>query len=162
MKETPYPAPKFSLPNAQGTTVSLSDYSDKWLVVYFYPKDDTPGCAKEACSLRDVYDELRKINADIVGISQDDADSHQKFARKHDLAFELLSDKSGDTIEAYGAWSKKMFGKVGIQRTTFIIDPSGDVVKAYDRVTPDGHGEQVADDINGLQAAAGAYGAGEF
>lgn len=146
-------APNFKLPDQDGKIKSLSDYSGKWLVVYFYPKDDTPGCTVEACSLRDANDELIELGANVVGISKDDEDSHRKFKAKHKLNFTLLSDESGQTIEAFGAWGPKMFGKVGIQRKSFIINPDGEIVKTYGRVTPLGHGEKIIADLKELQKA---------
>ena len=151
MKQTPYTAPDFSLSDAEGKTHSLADDKGKWLVLYFYPKDDTPGCTTEACSLRDAATELSEAGAEVIGISADDAKSHQKFIKKHHLNFTLLSDPEKNVIEAYGAWGKKMFGKEGILRKTFIISPEGQVVKAYGRVTPLGHGEQVVDELKRLQ-----------
>lgn len=136
-------AKDFSLKDQDGNTKNLADFSGNWLVLYFYPKDDTPGCTVEACSLRDANDELIELGAEVVGISKDDEDSHRKFKAKHKLNFTLLSDPSGKTIEAYGAWGKKMFGREGILRKTFIINPEGEIVKTYGRVTPLGHGNQV-------------------
>lgn len=143
-------APNFSLIDQDGNTKTLKDFQNKWIVLYFYPKDDTPGCTVEACSLRDVNDELVALGAEVIGISKDDQDSHRKFKAKHKLNFTLLSDPSGNTIEAYGAWGPKMFGKIGIQRKTYIIDPSGEIVKTYGRVTPSGHGEQVVAELRTL------------
>lgn len=145
-------APNFSLTDQDGNTKTLKDYAGSWLVIYFYPKDDTPGCTTEACSLRDANDELLELGANVVGVSKDDEDSHRKFKAKHKLNFTLLSDPSGTTIEAFGAWGPKMFGKVGIQRKTFIVNPDGDIVKTYGRVTPLGHGDQVRSDLKTLQA----------
>lgn len=152
MIPTPYTAPDFSLKSADGKTHALADYRGKWLVLYFYPKDDTPGCTTEACSLRDARDDLADLGAAVVGISKDGESSHEKFAHKYNLNFTLLSDPEGKTIEAYGAWGPKMFGKEGILRKTFIIDPNGQVVKVYGRVTPLGHGEQVIAELKQLQA----------
>lgn len=143
MRQPPYPAPDFSLPDEVGKIRSLKDYKGTWLVLYFYPKDDTPGCTAEACSLRDARDDITALGAEVIGVSMDDATSHEKFKAKHMLNFTLLSDPDKKAIEAYGAWGKKMFGKEGILRRTFIIDPNGTVVKVYGRVTPLGHGEQV-------------------
>lgn len=151
-QEVPYVAPNFTLPSSNGEAVSLSDYAGKWLVVYFYPKDDTPGCTTEACSMRDVRDELTALGADVVGVSKDDPDVHEKFKTKYNLNFKLLSDVDGSVIDSYGAWGKKMFGREGILRKTFIIDPKGQVVKVYGRVTPLGHGDQIIDDLKSLQA----------
>lgn len=152
MIPTPYTAPDFSLTSADGVTHTLADYRGKWLVLYFYPKDDTPGCTTEACSLRDARDDIADLGAAVVGISKDDEKSHQKFATKYNLNFTLLSDPEGTTIEAYGAWGPKMFGKEGILRRTFIIDPKGQVVKVYGRVTPLGHGDQVVAELKRLQS----------
>jgi peroxiredoxin Q/BCP len=143
-------APDFKLKDQDGNTKTLADFAGKWLVLYFYPKDDTPGCTVEACSLRDANDELIALGAEVIGISKDDEDSHRKFKAKHKLNFTLLSDPEGETIEAYGAWGPKMFGKLGIQRKTFIINPEGEIVKTYGRVTPLGHGEQVITDLRNL------------
>lgn len=144
-------APDFSLVNQDGEMCHLNDFAGQWLVLYFYPKDDTPGCTVEACSLRDANDELIALGAQVVGISKDDTDSHRKFKAKHKLNFTLLSDSTGNTISAYGAWGKKMFGKEGILRKTFIIDPKGEILKTYGRVTPLGHGERVIADLKALQ-----------
>jgi len=139
----PYPAPEFSLMDSSGEVKSLSDFKGSWLVLYFYPKDETPGCTIEACSLRDARDDLADLGAQIIGISKDDASAHEKFKSNHSLNFTLLSDPDGETINAYGAWGSKMFGVKGILRKTFIINPDGQIVKVFGRVTPVGHGEQV-------------------
>lgn len=153
MKPTPYPAPDFSLQDSQGAQRRLADYRGKWTVLYVYPKDDTPGCTVEACAMRDARDDLADLGVEVVGVSMDDAESHEAFKAAHRLNFTLLSDPDRQLIDAYGAWGKKMFGKEGILRRTFIIDPDGMVVKAYGRVTPLGHGEQVVADIKQLQAS---------
>jgi len=150
-KTTPYMAPDFSLKSSEGSQMSLADFKGKWLVLYFYPKDETPGCTTEACSLRDARDDIVSLGAEVVGISRDDASSHEKFKAKHTLNFSLLSDPDHAVMDAYGAWGKKMFGKEGVLRKTFIINPIGEVVKVYGRVTPVGHGEQVVADIKTLQ-----------
>ena len=152
MKEVPYKAPNFSLIGADGKTHSLEDYAGKWLVLYFYPKDDTPGCTTQACSLRDARDELTELGAVVVGVSKDEPKSHEKFKTKYNLNFMLLSDPEAKTINDYGAWGKKMFGKEGILRKTFIIDPNGMVQKVYGRATPLGHGEQVVAELKRLQS----------
>lgn len=152
MKQPPYPAPQFTLSDSEGTTHSLSDYREKWIVLYFYPKDDTPGCTTEACAMRDARDELIGLGAEVIGISKDDAASHEKFKAKYSLNFTLLSDSDGAVIDAYGAWGPKQFGREGILRRTFIIDPAGIVRKVYGRVTPVGHGEQVIDELKKLQS----------
>lgn len=151
MKATPYPAPDFLLRDPEGATHSLADYKGKWLVLYFYPKDDTPGCTTEACAMRDARDDLTSLGAEVVGVSRDEAASHDKFKAKYNLNFTLLSDPEKVVMEAYGAWGKKQFGREGVLRKTFIINPEGQVVKAYGRVTPLGHGEQIVADIKSLQ-----------
>lgn len=152
MKQAPYNAPDFSLADQEGKTHTLADYKGKWVVLYFYPKDDTPGCTAEACSLRDSRDDIAALGAEVVGVSADDMASHEKFKAKHTLNFTLLSDPEMKAITAYGAWGKKMFGKEGILRRTFIINPEGVVVKVYGRVTPLGHGEQIVEELKKLQA----------
>ena len=147
----PYPAPAFRLQDTNGTEHTLEQYRGKWVVLYFYPKDDTPGCTTEACSFRDMYDSLVEKRAAILGVSRDDAKSHEKFSAKHGLTFPLLSDPDHKVMDAYGAWGKKMFGKEGVLRKTFIIDPDGQIVKVYGRVTPVGHGAQVFDALTELQ-----------
>lgn len=151
MKEVPYAAPDFTLNDSAGQPHSMADYKGKWVVLYFYPKDDTPGCTTQACSLRDARDTLAEMGAEIVGISKDDPSSHEKFKEKYSLNFTLLTDGERKVIDVYGAWGKKMFGQEGILRKTFIIDPKGQVVKVYGRVTPLGHGEQVIKDLAALQ-----------
>ncbi len=153
MNKTPYSAPDFSLHDNDNTVHTLKDYRGKWIILYFYPKDDTPGCTVEACSLRDARDTLAEMGAEIIGISKDEPNSHEKFKEKYSLNFTLLTDAKAETIDAYGAWGKKMFGKEGILRKTFIINPEGQVVKAYGRVTPMGHGEAVVNDLKALQVA---------
>lgn len=152
MIQTPYEAPAFTLQDTQGVSRSLTDYKGSWVVLYFYPKDDTPGCTVEACSLRDARDTLAAMGAEIIGVSRDEASSHEKFKQKHSLNFTLLADPDAHAINAYGAWGKKMFGKEGILRKTFIINPDGQVVKVYGRVTPVGHGQQIIEDLKALQA----------
>jgi len=154
MKQPPYAAPDFTLQDEQHAARSLKDYRGQWVALYFYPKDDTPGCTVEACSLRDARDDIAEFGAEIIGISKDDASSHDKFKAKHLLNFTLLSDPEGTVIEAYGAWGKKQFGREGILRKTFIINPDGDVVKVFGRVTPLGHGDQVIETLKKLQQKA--------
>jgi peroxiredoxin Q/BCP len=147
-------APAFTLPDQTGAMRSLSDYAGQWLVVYFYPKDDTPGCTTEACSFRDEYDYLQEQGLHIVGVSKDSVKSHAKFAEKYDLKFPLLSDPSLETIKAFGAWgSKKFMGREfdGIIRTTFLIDPKGHIAKQYPSVTPKDHAVQIKEDFEALR-----------
>lgn len=153
MKQPPYLAPDFTLKDESGAQHSLKDYKGKWLILYFYPKDDTPGCTTEACSFRDARDDIIALGAEVIGISKDEASQHEKFKAKYSLNFTLLSDPEGETIEAYGAWGKKMFGKEGILRRTFIINPEGTVLKVFGRVTPIGHGDQVVKILKQLQSA---------
>jgi peroxiredoxin Q/BCP len=139
-------APEFALNDEAGNTVSLKDFAGKKVVVYFYPKDDTPGCTKEACGFRDNYDEILAKGAVVVGISPDDETSHEKFKNKFDLPFYLLADPEKQVIQAFGAWGeKKMYGKSyeGVLRSTFVIGEDGTVVKAWLKVKPDEHAEEV-------------------
>lgn len=152
MKQPPYPAPIFTLPDENHTLHSLGDFAGKWVVLYFYPKDDTPGCTVEACGLRDARDDLVDLGAEVIGISKDEPSDHEKFKAKYNLNFTLLSDPQGEVIASYGAWGKKQFGREGILRKTFIINPEGQVVKAYGRVTPLGHGQQVIEELRRLQS----------
>lgn len=148
------PAPTFALPDQNGKVRKLDDYKGKWLVVYFYPKDDTPGCTTEACSFRDEYQYIQEHGAEVIGISKDSPASHKKFAEKYNLNFTLLSDESFDTIKAYGAWGERsMYGRkfMGIIRSTYIIDPNGNIVKEYPKVTPKAHAAQIVKDLQALQ-----------
>lgn len=151
MRDVPFKAPDFSLKDSLGTSHALADYKGKWVILYFYPKDDTAGCTAEACSLRDARDTLAEMGAEIIGISKDEPNSHEKFKAKYSLNFTLLTDADAGVINSYGAWGKKMFGIEGIQRKTFIISPEGQVVKQYGRVTPIGHGTQVIEALKLLQ-----------
>ncbi|HSX08618.1 MAG TPA: thioredoxin-dependent thiol peroxidase [Candidatus Saccharimonadales bacterium] len=144
----------FSLPDQYGDTHKLSDYLGKWVVVYFYPKDDTPGCTKEACSFRDNIQTLASKNVVVIGISKDSVGSHQKFGDKYKLNFTLLSDESGDVVKKYDAWGEKKFlGKsfMGILRKTYIIDPKGKIAKVYEKVNPDKHTAEILEDLQELQ-----------
>jgi peroxiredoxin Q/BCP len=146
-------APVFSLPDQNGNIHTLADYKGKWVVVYFYPKDDTPGCTTEACGFRDLGEEFTKRGIIILGISKDSVVSHTAFAQKFSLTFPLLSDPDHKIIEAYGAWGKKKnYGKeyMGILRTTFLINPNGEIVRTYEKVTPAGHPQEILADIDTL------------
>ena len=130
--------PPFTLTDGNGTRVSLSDFAGKYVVLYFYPADDTPGCTKEACGFRDAWDELHKLGALVLGVSADDADSHRKFAAKYRLPFTLLSDPGHEVMRAYGAYGEKtLYGRkmVGIIRSTVLIGPDGRVVRHWGRVS---------------------------
>ena len=150
MLNPPYPAPHFRLSDEKGRVWELKEYAGKWLILYFYPEDDTPGCTLQACSLRDTRDDLLDLGAVVVGVSKDSVASHDNFKSKHALNFTLLSDESLDVIKKYGAWGKKMFGHEGVMRKTFIIDPKGIVRKVYGRAVPIGHGEKVLADLKQL------------
>ena len=139
-------APAFSLPNDQGGKIKLADLKGKPVVLYFYPRDDTPGCTKEACAFRDQASELEKREAIVLGVSTDDEESHAKFRTKYSLNFPLLVDHEHKVAEKYGAWREKnMYGKksMGIQRSTFLIDAEGKIAKLWKRVKVDGHDQQV-------------------
>ncbi|MGC8764453.1 MAG: thioredoxin-dependent thiol peroxidase [Brevinematia bacterium] len=136
----------FTLKSDEGKEISLSSFKGKKVVLYFYPKDDTPGCTKEACSFRDVFDEILSKGAVVIGISTDSVESHQKFKKKYNLPFYLLSDPDHKVIEMYGQWVKKnMYGKeyYGTQRATFIIDGSGKIIKIFPKVKPEEHAKEV-------------------
>ncbi|HLD11858.1 MAG TPA: thioredoxin-dependent thiol peroxidase [Patescibacteria group bacterium] len=143
-------AKDFNLPDENGKYHNLSDYRGKWVVLYFYPKDDTPGCTKEACSFRDYFGDLKKYGVVVLGISKDSVASHKKFSEKYHLTFPLLSDESKEVIKAYGAWGvKKFMGKEfeGILRNTYLIDEKGDVRKVYEKVNPLTHTQEILRDV---------------
>jgi peroxiredoxin Q/BCP len=146
-------APDFSLLDQDGKSHSLSDYRGQWLVLYFYPRDDTPGCTKQACSFRDAREDIEKLAA-VIGISTDSVRSHKRFADKYHLNFRLLSDPEHEVIEAYGSWKpKKMMGRefLGTHRNTFIINPEGKIAKEYLGVDPNNHAETIISDLKKLQ-----------
>lgn len=146
------PAPEFELPDQTGQLHSLEDYRDQWVVLYFYPKDDTPGCTTEACEFRDDIFEFRKMNAQILGVSFDDVESHLKFAEHHELPFPLLADTEGKAAEAYGV-KTRMFGMTVAKRQTFLIDPAGLIALHYESVDPAAHSQQVLADLRELGAS---------
>lgn len=150
-------APAFTLPDQDGVMHSLKDYVGVWVVLYFYPKDDTPGCTREACNFRDARDAIAEFgHAKVIGISKDTIRSHKKFAEKHGLNFTLLSDPEHEVIAAYGAWQKKKFmGReyTGIMRNSYIIDPDGKIAKTYTDIDVQGHAGQIIEDLKALQAA---------
>lgn len=146
-------APDFTLPDQTGAQRSLSEFKGKWVVLYFYPKDQTPGCTIEACSFRDANEALLAKDAVVLGVSADTIESHADFVKKYDLPFILLADPDKKVINQYGAWGKKMFGVEGILRQTFIIDPKGMIVKKYGRVTPAEHATRIMQDLVVLQAS---------
>jgi thioredoxin-dependent peroxiredoxin len=148
MVEEGTPAPDFELVSDEGTTVRLSDLRGKPVVIYFYPKDDTPGCTTESCEFRDAYDVFRDRGAEILGISPDGEKSHAKFKNKYGLPFPLLADPAHTAAEAYGVWGERKFmGKtyMGINRSTFLIDAEGNVTRAMYGIKPAGHASEVLD-----------------
>ena len=147
-------APDFTLSDQAGTPHHLAAYRGRWVLVYFYPKDDTPGCTKEACGLRDRFAEFQKIEAVVLGVSADSVESHKKFADKFQLPFPLLADTQKQVVQAYGVWGQKQFmGKtyLGISRRSFLIDPKGTLVKIYPKVKPDEHTEAILSDLAQLR-----------
>jgi len=150
---TGQPAPPFALPDQNGTVHRLADYAGKWLVVYFYPKDDTPGCTKEACHFRDDIGALHGLGVQLLGISLDDDASHRRFADKFKLPFPLLADTGGEVAKRYGTYWSFLFIRVA-KRHTFIVDPAGRIAKIYRDVDPDTHSGQVMADLRRLQAGA--------
>ena len=145
------PAPGFAMPDQYMKTHSLEQYRGKWVVLYFYPKDDTPGCTTEACNFRDDIFKLRALDAEVLGVSLDSAESHALFAEKYGLPFPLLSDASGETAEQYECLTEWR-GMTIAARHTFIIDPGGNIAKIYREVDPDTHSAQVLADLASLQA----------
>ncbi len=143
------PAPGFELRDQNGQLHSLEDYRDKWVAVYFYPKDDTPGCTTEACEFRDDIFAFKALDCQILGVSLDDEVSHKAFADKYNLPFPLLADTDGITSEAYGV-KAKMFGMTVARRQTFLIDPGGRIAKHYAKVDPDTHSQQLLADLKDL------------
>ena len=145
------PAPEFELSDQHGQLHSLEDYRDQWVVLYFYPKDDTPGCTTEACEFRDNIFAFRDLNAQILGVSLDDVESHKAFAEEYGLPFPLLADVDGTTSTAYGV-KTRMFGMTVAKRQTFIIGPDGTIAKHYEKVDPDTHSTQVLADLADLHS----------
>ncbi len=149
------PAPAFSLADQGGKIRSLKDFKGGKVVLYFYPKDDTPGCTTEACNFRDAYAELRKLGATVIGISPDSVESHSAFASTYALPITLLADPAKETIKKYDAWGKKtMYGKEydGVLRSTVLIDEKGTIVKMYPKVSPDTHVDEVIADLKAANA----------
>lgn len=139
-------APNFTLKDSEGKKVSLKDFAGKKVVLYFYPKDMTSGCTKEACDFRDNFPNFEKIKAVVIGISPDSVESHKKFKEKYNLPFILLSDENKEIVQKYGVWKEKsLYGKkyMGVERTTFIIDEEGKIIKKFPKVKVNGHVEEV-------------------
>lgn len=146
MLETGMKAPQFTLPDKDGNMVSLTDFIGKKVVLYFYPKDSTPGCTRQACAFAGAYESFKDNDIVVIGISKDSVASHKKFAEKYDLPFILISDKELEAIQAYGVWQeKKIYGKVsmGVVRTTFIIDENGNIEKIMPKVKPDTNATEI-------------------
>lgn len=145
-------APQFELQDQDGKTHTLADYAGKWLLVYFYPRDDTPGCTKEACSFRDGFKMFADKGVQIIGISKDSVKSHKKFADKFNLNFPLLADENKETIKAFGAWTERGFmGRPGIVRNSYLINPEGEIVKKYIKVKPELHAAEILKDLEEFQ-----------
>jgi peroxiredoxin Q/BCP len=148
-------AQQFSLPDQDGKIHTLDDYNGSWVVLYFYPKDDTPGCTKEACGFRDTMSSLQKNNIIVLGVSKDSVASHKKFADKYNLSFPLLSDESAETIRSYDSWgTKKFMGREyeGVLRNTYLINPEGEIAKKYENVKPDRHAEEIIADVQEMSS----------
>lgn len=145
-------APDFALPNQDGQDVKLSDFAGQKVVVYFYPKDNTPGCTRQACAFAAAYEEFTRLGVPVIGISKDSVKSHQNFIAKQNLPFLLLSDPDRQAIEAYGVWQeKKLYGKVsmGVVRSTFVIDENGVIEKVYPKVKPDTNAAEILEYLKG-------------
>ncbi len=144
------PAPDFTGLNEKGEEVSLSDFAGKKLILFFYPKDNTPGCTAEACNLRDHFEELKSKGFELLGVSPDSAKKHQNFINKFELPFPLIADTEHEMLKAYGAWGeKKMYGKTyeGVLRTTFVIDEEGKIEKVFEKVKTKTHAEQILAEV---------------
>lgn len=149
-------APPFTLPDQTGTPHALADYKGSWVLLYFYPKDNTPGCTVEALTFRDLLEDFKKRNTIILGISVDSVKSHGKFCEKYGLDFTLLADEEKKVVEQYGVWQKKKFmGReyMGTMRTSFLIDPEGNIARIYEGVKPPVHAKEVLKDLETLTAA---------
>ncbi|MDP2152840.1 MAG: peroxiredoxin [Methylotenera sp.] len=146
-------APDFKLKDTKSREHSLSDYKGKYVVLYFYPKNDTPGCTKEACQFRDDLSKLEQLNAKVIGVSVDSEASHQKFAEKYHLPFTLLADTDGNVADTYHALTNLIFTKIA-KRYTFLIDPDSKIIKIYNSVDVSNHSQQIIDDLRSIQATA--------
>ena len=155
MLEAGVKAPAFTLPDQDGNPVSLSDFLGKKVILYFYPKDNTPGCTRQACAFAGSYDAFRDLDAVVIGVSKDSTASHRKFAEKYGLPFLLLSDPELGVLQAYGVWQeKKLYGKVsmGVVRSTFLVDGEGKIEKVWPKVRPDSHPEEILAYLTGEKA----------
>jgi peroxiredoxin Q/BCP len=157
MLKTGRKAPTFKLADQDGKMHALKDYAGKWVLLYFYPKDDTPGCTKEACAIAEVYKDFKRLGVTVMGVSKDSVKSHKKFAEKYALPFTLLSDESTEMIQKYGAWGEKMMrGKkyLGTSRVSYLIDGEGKIAKVYPDVDPANHALQLLADLKAIQKEA--------
>ncbi len=147
-------APAFKALDQEGKIRQLKDYVGKWVILYFYPKDDTPGCTKEACSFRDGFHKFKRAGIEVIGVSVDSVKKHAKFVEKYSLPFTLLADEEKKIVEAYGVWGlKKFMGReyMGTNRVSYLINPEGKIAKVYEKVKPDEHADEVLVDVKGLQ-----------
>ena len=151
MLEAGKPFPNFSLPNQDGKTVSLDDFAGKWLVVYFYPKDDTPGCTIQGQSFTATKSDFDEAGVSVVGVSQDDVDSHKSFCNKFSFTIDLLADTKAELLKACGVGQSEYKGTMYWDRTSFVIDPTGVLRRVYEKVNPQGHEQVLLDDIKGLK-----------
>lgn len=148
-------APEFSLPDKDAKVHKLSDYKGSWVLLYFYPKDDTPGCTKEACAIRNTFPAFGKLKITVLGVSVDSPERHAKFTNKYNLPFTLLADEDKKVVRLYGVWGQKKFmGRTyqGTKRMSFLIDPEGKIAKIYKTVKPAEHAEQVLSDVDTLKS----------
>lgn len=149
-------SPEFTAPDQDGQPLALGDYAGKWVVLYFYPKDHTSGCTRQACEFRDAMERLARHDAVVIGVSPDSVRSHRSFADKHNLPFRLIADTDHRIAESYQVWKqKKLYGRTyyGIERTTYIIAPDGRIAAVFEKVRPDGHADEVLRKLNELRAA---------
>lgn len=147
-------APAFKLADQEGKVQTLKEYAGKWVLLYFYPKDDTPGCTKEACTISEVYKDFKRLGVTVMGVSKDSVKSHKKFALKYSLPFTLLSDESTEMIQKYGAWAEKtMRGKkyMGTLRVSYLVSPDGMIAKVYPDVDPANHALQLLTDLKTIK-----------
>ena len=143
-------APSFKAPDQNGEMRASKDYLGKWVILYFYPKDDTPGCTTEACSFRDGFAKFKRAGIEVIGVSVDSVKKHAKFVEKYSLPFTLLADEDKKIVEAYGVWGmKKFMGReyMGTNRVSYLINPEGKIAKVYDKVKPDEHSDEVLSDV---------------
>ncbi|NQV90170.1 thioredoxin-dependent thiol peroxidase [Candidatus Uhrbacteria bacterium] len=146
-------APAFTLPDQEGVVHKLSSYKGQWVLLYFYPKDDTPGCTKEACMIRDSWPKFKKLGIQVFGVSVDSVKKHAKFAEKYELPFTLLADEEKEVVQKYEVWGEKKFmGRtyMGISRVSYLIDPEGKIAKVYEAVKPAEHAQEVLSDLKKL------------